>query len=500
MPALWIVFLAAFLPLVPERAAVVQNPVRARYQEALAAAPTEGLLPFVSRLDAAAMASPGAAFTPRLLEMIQVIGLLHPGSVPDRVARFERLSAQGAQTAALVRRIDILQRYFAAAAQGRPELGAAALEDAALMDSSCALQARADAAFRSGDLAGARALSSSVIEADPFSPTLAASYVLLGLCDASAGSRTAAVAHLQRALSVSPLPTIYGRTQDYLAVLSRFVRPTPGPAGQIFAETAAVRLAGVASLKDPRSLSFSGGRFILIDRDQLLGVSMDAKVLETRAARRLEDAATSADGITCYVAEDSVDLGTGMLVKVSATVGGRQKTLGKLRSIAFDPRGDLYLLDLEAGLFRLPQGSTHRTGTGAATPILATLAAPVRGHQLRIDRRGYLYILGADLKSVQVLSAEGKPLTTLAPGGAREPTIEYFALDLLNNVYMLDSGNNSIEVFAAKDAAGRVEPDRLGSVALDPKPSYRNLKVIGVSQTGEVVATGKNDENWVLYR
>lgn len=499
MPALWIACLAALLPLMPEQAAVVQDPVRAHYHEALAAASTEGLLSFVSRLNAAATAAPGAAFTSRLLETIQVVGLLHPGSVPDRAARLQHLTEQAAnpETAAVVKRIDILQRYFAAAAQGHPEQAVGALHDAVLRDSNCALQARADAAFRSGDLAGAQALATSAIEADPFSPTLTSSYVLLGLCDAAAGNRPAAADYLQRALSVSPLPTIYGRTQDYLAVLSRFVRPVPGPVGGIFGETVATRLAGVTGLKDPRSLSFAGGRFTLIDRDQILVISTDGKVLETKAARRLEDVATSAAGINYYVAEDAVDLGTGTLVKVAVTVGGRQKTLGKLRSIAVDPRGDVYLLDLEAGLFRMPEGSAPGPGASASAPAAL---APVRGHQLRIDRRGYLYVLGADSKSVQVLSADGKPLVTLAPGGAREPSIEHFALDLLNNVYLLDSGNNAIVVFAVKDTGGGVEPERIGSVTLDPKPPYRNLKVIGVSQTGEVVVTGKNDENWVLYR
>jgi hypothetical protein len=502
MPPLWISLLTALLSLMPEQSALVLDPVHARYHEALAAEPTEGLVSFVSRLDSAATASPAASYTPHLLEQIQIVGLLHPGSVPDRAARFENLRSQAGnpQTAAVVRRIDILEKYFAAAAQGRPDLAAPALSDPVLQDLTCVRQARADAAFRSGNLTEAKGLSLAAIEEDPFSPTLAPSYVLLGLCESSAGNRLAAVRYLQRALSVSPLPTIYGRTQDYLAVLSRFVRPSPGAVGEVFDETTATRLAGVANLKDPRALYFTGGRFILIDREQMLGVSTDAKVLETKAARRLEDVATNLAGVNYYVAEDSVDLGTGSLVKVPVLVGGKQKTLNKLRSIAVSSRGDVFLLDQDSGLFRLSAEALAGPKPAAGMAPSPTPITVVRGRQLRIDRRGYLYVLGIDEKSVQILSPEGKPLASLAGGGARESVVEYFALDLLNNAYLLDSANNVFLVFAVKETGAGIDVERIASIALDARPQYRNLKLIGVSQTGEVVATGKNDETWVLYR
>jgi hypothetical protein len=109
-------------------------------------------------------------------------------------------------------------------------------------------------------------------------------------------------------------------------------------------------------------------------------------------------------------------------------------------------------------------------------------------------------VLGTESRSLQVLSPEGKPLAVITPAGGREPFIEYFALDLLNQVYLLDTGNNAIDVFAVKDGAGAVEAERIASVPLEVRPQYKNLKVIGISATGEVVATGKNEDNWVLYR
>jgi hypothetical protein len=306
------------------------------------------------------------------------------------------------------------------------------------------------------------------------------------------GNRLSAAHHFQRALTVSPLPTVYGRTEDLLSALSRLIRPTPGPVGEIFDEMATVRIGGPAGLKEPHTLLFADGKFILGDREQILGVSPDGRVLETKTARNLEDIAAGPSGKYYYLADDSVDLGTGSLVRMSVAVAGRQRALGRLRSLAVHPDGDVYFLDQDLGLFRGPRSN----------PTSLVSISPMRGRLLRIDDRGNLFLLNLDQRSISVLSADGKPLTTISTGitGSRESSIEYFALDKFSNLYVLDSGNASVHVFAIKDTGAGLEKERLATVPLEPRPHHKNLKVIAVSPTGEVAVTGRNEDTWVLYR
>jgi hypothetical protein len=495
MAGFCIAWLALLLPAqAVSGAAAVHDPVRAQYQDAIGSAPVDGLPSFVAKLDAAAIASPASEFTPRLLETIQLVGILHPGVVPDQTARLDAMRAQAgsnAELAAVVKQLDQLRNYYAAVAAGKATQAASLLPSPTPGDSPQLLQARADAEFRAGNLRAAQLLAQNTIEADVFSPLLAPTYVLLGITDAYMGKRQSAARHFQRALALSPTPTIYGRTQDLLSTLSRLVRPTPGAVGEIFDEMSAVRVSGTTGLKDPRTLLFAAGKFILGDREQILSLSSEGRVIETRTARNLEDIVASPSGKFYHLADDSVDLGTGTLVRVSVTMAGRQRALSKLRSFALHPNGDVYFLDQDMGLFRAPGSS----------PTSLVSISPARGRLLRIDARGNLFLLGVDQRSIAVLSPDGKPLTTVSTAaGGRESSIEYFALDTFGNLYVLDSGTATIQVFAITSTGSGVEKERLATVPLDPRPHHKNLKVISVSPTGEVAVTGRNEDTWVLYR
>jgi hypothetical protein len=490
----WLAFLLMLLPA--QEAGEVHDRVRTEYYRAVSDSSSGGVPALVSRLTRAANEFPAAPFTARLLETIQLAALLHPGSVPDHAARFRLMQQQSASNTHLGRvaaRVAILKNYYEAAGRGRFQEAKTALADPLLEGWPHGLQARADAAFRSADFASARDLALQAIEADPFSPLLAPSYVLLGLCDSYTGDRPSAVRHLQRATAASPLPTVYGRTQDYLAVLFRFVRPLPGPAGGAFDEMIVNRIGGAAPLRDPRSLLFHNGNFVLVDREQILTLSPEGKALETRPARDLEDAAVDTEGKFIYLADNALDSGTGTLARVTVNLGNRRRQLEKLRSLAVSPAGDLLLLDQDAGLFRAPAPSA---------PALTQLS-PARGRLLRTDRHGNIFMLAADQRSISILSGDGKPITSVSPGGtgAKEVSIEYFALDPIGNLYILDmAGTGSIHIFAVHSTPKGLETKQAATIPLEPRPHHKNLRVLAVSNTGEIAVTGRNEDHWVLYR
>ena len=321
---------------------------------------------------------------------------------------------------------------------------------------------------------------------------IASSYVVLGLCNTYRGNVPAAAMEFQRAMAVSPLPTVYGRTQDYLFQSYRFARPTPGLVGSLFDEETATPISGTQGVKDPRSLAFQDNAFTLIDRDQILAISGDGKVVETKAGRQIDDLAWAGPGKFFYLSENGIDFGSGAWTKLTWVSGGKTKTLGKLRSFAVDADGTVFVLDQEAGLLR---------GTPGPGPTIAmTAVAQARGRLLRMDRRGKLYILATDQRSVLLYSREGKPLITISPAVAagKEPAIEYFALDALNHLYVLDQA--SIEIFTVNDGAGGIEKVSIATVPLDQRASHKNLSVIAVASDGSVSVTGKNEDNWVVFR
>jgi tetratricopeptide (TPR) repeat protein len=486
--------LAILLPFLLQQG-IVQDQVQAQFYEAMAAAASDGLPATISKLDAIASASPSSAFTPYLHQTIHFIALLHPGSVPDQSRRFQVLKSQVAGNpglAKVLKRIEILQAYYAAAARGRPESASAALSDPVFEGSLLAVQALADAALRAHDYDKADALAQQIIEADPYSPLLANAHVILGISATYRGDAKAALRRFQHAFAVSPLPTIYGDTRDYLFAAYRFARPAPAAIGEIFDEVSAARLAGAAGLKEPQALIFNDGKFLLVDKEQTLMIAPEGKVLDTKAGRRLEDVAATGAGKSYALAEEGIDLGTGTLTALSLSVGGKQKVLKKFRSLAVDDRGDVYLLDQDMGLLR---GSPTAAGALSLTAL-----APIKGRLIRIDSRGNLFVLGADGKSILVLSREGKQITSVtpAPTMGKEPSIEYFALDSLNHLYILDA--NSIQIFAMNDGSTGLDKVRVSTIPLDPRPQYKNLKVLGVTAAGEMVATGKNEDNWVYFR
>jgi len=485
--------LFSVLLLAPAQHEGVLDSVQARYLEVMGAAPREGLPWAILRLDEIAVRSPSASFTPRILETIQAVALLHPGSVPDHMARFEKMKQQAATDPNLnkvVKRLEILRSYFLAAAEDPPRSIKVDFDNQSLEGSILTWRAKADSAFRRGDYLQAESLAFEIVEADPFSALNASAYALLGLCESCLGNAQKAAGYA----NVSPLPTLYGKTQDYLTTLFRFVRPGANPAGSPFEELAPAKITGAAPLKDPRSLQRQGERFILIDRDQVLVVSLEGKVVETKPGRRIEDLADAGSGKIYYLADDFVDLNTGSPTRVSHTVAGKPKLLSKLRSLALDADGAIYFLDQDAGLLvgKIASGSSL-----SVRPI-----APNRGSLVRIDRRGYILVLSADQRSIAILSREGKMLTTLAPSvpSGKEPSIEFFALDSLNHVYILDSLSNSIQIFTFSQGSGGLEKTRIANLQLDPRPYHKNLRVLSVSATGDIVAAGKNEDYWIVYR
>jgi hypothetical protein len=491
-------FIARLLMCLPFllQPAMALDKTQIQFYEALEGASADGIPALIGKLDAIIKNASSSSFAPYVQETIQVVGLLHPGSVADRVARLETLKASAAGNPGLtkvLKRIDILQSYYAAATKGHPESASAALSDPVFEGSPYGMLALADAALRTRDYGKATTLASQVIENDPYSPLLSNAYMVLGLSSAFRGDSKSALIHFQRALAVSALPTIYGNPRDHVFTAYRFSRPVPASVGEVFDEVLSTRVAVGTGLKDPQALISSDKGYILLDKEMILTVSPDGKVLDKKPARRIEDIAATGDGKIYTITDEQIDLGSGSLVTLSLTVGKKTKKITKLRSLTVDANGDIYFLDQDLGILR-----SDATVTAGSLSIVEF--APVKGRLIRADGWGNLYVLSPDQKSILVLSKAGKQLGSVQPDpvAGKLGLIEYFALDSLNHLYILES--NSIQIFAMINGGAGFEKKRVGLYVLDSRPQFRNLSVLGIHATGELAMTGKNEDNWVYFK
>lgn len=487
--------LLMFLPLLLQPAMALDE-TQILFYEALELVPADGIPSLIGKLDAIINKAPSSSFAPYVLETIHVVGLLHPGSVPDRMARLESLKASAAGNpgmAKVLKRIEILQSYYAAATQQDPERASAALSDPVFEGSSYATQALADAALRMGDYGKASTLAYQVIENDPYSPLRSNAYMILGLSSAFCGDAKSALTHFQHALAASSLPTIYGNPRDYAFTTYRFSREVPAAVGEVFDEVLSTRIADGAGLKDPQALLPGDKGFVLLDKEMILTISPDGKVLDKKQARKIEDISVGRDGKIYSITDEQIDLGSGNLATLSLTAGKKLKRITKLRSLAADARGYIYFLDQDLGVLR---GDT----TVKAGSLSLTEFAPVKGRLIRADNWGNLYVLSSDQKGILVLSREGKQLGSVQPNpvAGKIGLIEYFALDSLNHLYILES--NSIQIFTMISGSAGIEKKRVGLYALDQRPQFRNLRVLSVHATGALVMTGRNEDNWVNFK
>ncbi len=476
--------------------AVALDETQLRFYEALELAPVQGIPSLIGKLDALIKNAPASSFAPHVVETIHVIGLLHPGSVPDQTARIESLktSASGNPAmAGVLKRLEILKAYYAAAARGDPEAASAALSDPVLDGSVYGIQAQADAALRLHDYGKAETLACQVVENDPHSPLLSSTYMILGLSSAFRGDSRAALIHFQRALAASALPTIYGNPRDYVFTTYRFSRAVPAPVGEIFEEAGATRLAGGTGFKDPQALIPGEKGYVLLDKEVILTVSPDGKILDKRPARKVEDIAATRDGKLYVITDEQIDLGSGTPAILNLTGGKKIKRITKLRSLAVDARGYIYFLDQDLGILR-------SDATVTAGALTLTDFSPVKGRLIRADSWGNLYVLSPDQKSIQILSREGKPLGSVQPDPVAGKTgdIEHFALDSMNHLYMLAS--DSVQIFELINGSAGMEKKRVSLYAFDQRTPFRDLKVLGVHPTGELFMTGKNEDNWVCFK
>lgn len=489
--------LSLLLQGAPAPPAVIHDRALAEYHGIMAGA-AEGDMPaLVKKLDSLCASFPNAPVVASALETIQWIALLHPGAVPDQPRRWEEMRKAAGANAVLarsIRRVEILRTYFGGNGKPPPPRAALALSDPVVGESWLGLLGRSDAAFRGGDYAGARELALQAVEPEPESPLLASASVLLGLAHAHEGNLPLAAEHFQRAATLTPLETLYGSAQDFLATALRFLPgPTAAPA-RIFEAPATPVIAGLQEFRDPRSFHFSDGKFRLLDRDQVLVLSPEGKLEEARPARQVEDIAPDGRGALVQITRETVLAQGGRPVRLTAAVGGRTRNVSKLQSVAVGADGDLYLLDEEHGVLR----ATRKEDDSLAVSVIS----PARGRLLRMDARGHLYILSQDRKTVSVMTSSGEALISVTPrtAGGKSPSIEHFALDSLNHVYLLDAGAGTIHIVAVNSAGPGLTASAVDTIPLEAGEPFKNLRVLAVSARGELVAAGKGANTWVWYR
>lgn len=172
---------------------------------------------------------------------------------------------------------------------------------------------------------------------------------------------------------------------------------------------------------------------------------------------------------------------------VSATWGGRPRQLKKIRAMAANSRGDLFIVDEDFdGLLRCKPGAVD----------CAPWGPPGELRTVKVGLSDFVYMLQANPGVVRVLDDGGKQLATIGPtiGTSKFEKLVDIAVDGAYAVYLLDADLRRIQAVALRAKADRISVDPVGSVVIPAEgvQALKNPSALGVSPNGTLVVAGRS--------
>lgn len=263
----------------------------------------------------------------------------------------------------------------------------------------------------------------------------------------------------------------------------------------------AVPARGLTSLDEPSALiNEPDGSFLLVDQGagKLYRVAGDAATpvgsgtaQEPGAAVRLSDGTLVIGSKNGMVA---VPAGKG--VPTTGTWGGRTRLLKRVRAMAVNSKGDLFIVDRDYdGLLRCTSGAA------ACSPW--STAGKLR--TVKVGSSDFVYALDDKQPVVRVFDDNGRLVTAVGPlfGATKLEKITDIAVDAAYALYLLDADLHRIEVGALRVTAdGRLTAEPLGSVTVPPEGdrAMKNPSALTVTPSGVLLVAGKSASPLLRFR
>lgn len=257
---------------------------------------------------------------------------------------------------------------------------------------------------------------------------------------------------------------------------------------------------GLTSLDEPTALvNAPDGTLLLVDQgaDKLYRLTGDAAAPLGAAVQNPSAAIQLSDGAVAIGTKNGiVSLPAGKTVPTTGSWGGKTRALKRVRSMAANSKGDLFLVDREYdGLLRC--------AAGAAT--CAPWSAPGALRAVKVGPSDYVYTLDEKQQVIRVFDDAGKLVTTVGPlfGGTKLEKVADIAVDSAYGLYLLDADLHRVEIVALHvQPDGRLSADSIGSVAIPPQGdrAIKNPSALTVTPSGAILVAGKSVARMLRFR
>jgi len=284
---------------------------------------------------------------------------------------------------------------------------------------------------------------------------------------------------------------------DLATLLARRLRSRNGPLAY-GAELVAMR--GLTAIDEPTALVLApDGSLLLVDQgaDKLFRVTGDAAAPVGGAVQNPAAIAQLADGTLLIGTKNGiVTAPAGKPAPASGSWGGKTHPLKRVRAMAVNARGDLFIVDREYdGLLRCAAGSASCAPWGAAGALRTVKVGP----------SGFVYALDEKQPIVRVFDDGAKLVATIGPllGPSKLEKIADIAVDAAYGVYLLDADLHRVEVAALRiQPDGRIGADSIGNVAipLQGDRAMKNPTAVAVTSSGAILVAGKSIPRFVRFR
>lgn len=277
---------------------------------------------------------------------------------------------------------------------------------------------------------------------------------------------------------------------DLATTLARRLRGRPGASPYLSMDAAGTR--GLQGVDTPSAIEVeTSGTFLVVDEGEkrVYRVGPDGATVIAAALREPTAAAVMPDGTLVVGARDGLVTVPGNApVARTATDRGRPKEIKRIRSVAVNSKGDLFVVAREIdGLLRCAASGGPCVAWGTNAKLRA----------VKVGLGDLVYALSDSQQAVQVFNDSAKAVATVGPviGGTRTEKIGDIAVDHAYGLYLLDTDLKRVHVIALRSTGGSaLAVEAVGNVPIPTEGdrALRNPSAIGVTPSGALLVAGRS--------
>jgi hypothetical protein len=325
-------------------------------------------------------------------------------------------------------------------------------------------------------------------------------------CQAISNDRTAAEADKQRALTIATTlgrrlrmntkAPVGGLATGVVVTLQRLRENEAAVAAASYYAAVTSMGVGGAKVEDASAiLSTPAGGVVLVDPPsrRVYTIAGNSSVAVPGTAEPTA-AAVLPDGAV-VVADKAGFITPKGPVAMTGTFGGKTQPLARVRTMAANSRGDLFVVDRGYdGVLRCAAGQT----------VCQAWGPPGRYRAAKVGAADIVYLLDDSQPIVRAVDDAGRQVAAIGPmvGAIKLERLVDFAVDAIHGVYLLDAGGRRVQIGSLQASPAGYTLKEVATVPL-PKEGeqiVRDPTAIGITADGAMVLATRSSVRLMLFQ